>query len=184
MPKRCGHFEGKAVVPIDDMLYRLQAALDARTDPDFLIIARTDARAVEGLDAAIRRGHAYRAIGADVLFIEAPQSLDEIKRIGTEFAGTPLLINMVERGKTPLLPASQLAELGFKICIYPSSMMAIGSHAIKEGLRVLREQGTTASLLDRMMPFAERQELVGLAEADGYERELVERVAKQTTART
>jgi 2,3-dimethylmalate lyase len=180
MPKRCGHFEGKAVVPIDDMLYRLQAALDARTDPDFLIIARTDARAVEGLDAAIRRARAYRSLGADALFIEAPQSVEEMERICSEFRGEILLANMVERGKTPLLPSAQLAKMGYKIVIYPSTAMCLGAHAVQEGLRVLREQGTTASLLDQIMPFAERQDLVGLDEADNYERELVERVRSLT----
>jgi len=184
MPKRCGHFEGKSVVPIDEMLYRLQAALDARTDPDFLIIARTDSRAVEGLDAAIRRGRAYLELGADALFLEAPQSLEEVERIGAEFKGEILVFNTVERGKTPLLPVSKLAELGFKLCIFPNAMLYLGAFAQREGLRVLKEQGTTASLLDRMMSFQDRQTLVGLAEADAYERELVERVQKKSLTPT
>jgi 2,3-dimethylmalate lyase len=184
MPKRCGHFEGKAVVPIDEMLYRLQAALDARTDPDFLIIARTDSRAVEGLDSAIRRGRAYLELGADALFIEAPQSLEEIERIGSEFKDEILLFNSVERGKTPLVPAAKLGQLGFKLCIFPNAMLYLGAFAQREGLRVLKEQGTTASLLDRMMTFQERQALVGLGEADAYERELVERVQKKSLTPT
>lgn len=184
MPKRCGHFEGKAVVPIEEMRYRLQAALDARTDPDFLIIARTDSRAVEGLDAAIRRGRAYLELGADALFVEAPQSLEEVQRIGAEFKDEILVFNTVERGKTPLLPASQLGKLGFKLCIFPNAMLYLGAFAQREGLRVLKEQGTTASLLDRMMSFQDRQQLVGLAEADAYERELVERVNRKSLTPT
>lgn len=176
MPKRCGHFEGKAVVPIDDMLYRLQAALDARTDPDFLIIARTDARSVEGFDAALRRARAYRALGVDALFIEAPQSVEELERIGAEFSDTILLANIVDGGKTPVLPAERLGKLGFKICLYPNVALYLGAYAIREGMRVLREQGTTANLRDRMMTFAERQEVVGLAEADAYEAGLIERL--------
>jgi 2-methylisocitrate lyase-like PEP mutase family enzyme len=176
MPKRCGHFEGKAVVPVDEMLYRLQAALDARTDPDFLIIARTDARAVEGLDAAIRRARAYQSIGADALFIEAPQSIEELERIGSEFRDTILLVNLVERSKTPLLSAETLGKMGFKICLYPNAALYLAAYAVRDGLRVLRETGSTASLLDRMMTFADRQKLVGLDRADAYERDLVERV--------
>ncbi|SRR5579875_281975 len=180
MPKRCGHFEGKAVVPVDEMLYRLQAALDARTDPDFLVIARTDARAVEGLDAAIRRAKAYRALGADALFIEAPQNAAELERIGAEFPDTILLVNLVEGSRTPQLPAEQLGKMGFKICLYPNTALYLAAYAIREGLRVLRETRSTATLLDRMMTFAERQKLVGLDEADAYERDLVERIRALT----
>jgi 2-methylisocitrate lyase-like PEP mutase family enzyme len=176
MPKRCGHFEGKAVVPIDEMLYRLQAALDARTDPDFLIIARTDARAVEGFDATLRRARAYRALGADALFIEAPQSIEELERIGAEFPDTILIANIVDGGKTPVLPADRLGKLGFKICLYPNVALYLGAYAIREGMRMLREQGTTAGLRDRMMTFAERQDVVGLTEADAYEAALIDRV--------
>ena len=175
-PKRCGHFEGKAVVPTDEMLFRLQAALDARTDPDFLIIARTDARAVEGLDSALERARAYLALGADALFIEQPQSVEELRRIGQEFGNTILLANMVERSKTPLLPAAELGKLGFKIILFANAALYLGAYAIRDGLQVLREKGTTESLMDRMMTFKERQELVGLERADAYERDLVERV--------
>ncbi len=122
--------------------------------------------------------------GADALFIEAPQSLEEVERIGTEFKDEMLVFNTVERGKTPLLPASQLGKLGFKLCIFPNAMLYLGAFAQREGLRVLKEQGTTASLLDRMMSFQDRQQLVGLAEADAYERELVERVEKKSLTPT
>lgn len=175
-PKRCGHFEGKSVVPTEEMLFRLQAALDARTDPDFLIIARTDSRAVEGFGAAIARARAYLELGADAIFVEQPRSVEELRRIGEEFRGTPLVANMVERSNTPLLPADELGEMGFNIILFANAALYLGSYAIRQGLAVLRETGTTQSLLDRMLTFQERQALVGLEEADAYERELVERV--------
>lgn len=175
-PKRCGHFEGKSVVPQEEMLFRLQAALDARTDPDFLIIARTDSRAVEGLDAALERAHAYLELGADAIFVEQPQSIDELRRIGQEFKSTLLVANMVERSKTPLLPEAQLRELGFQIILFANAALYLASFAVRRGLKVLRETGTTESLLDEMLTFQERQELVGLRQADEYERHLIERV--------
>ena len=175
-PKRCGHFEGKAVVPVEDMLFRLQAALDARTDPDFLIIARTDARAPEGFEAALERAHLYREIGADAIFVEQPRSLDELRRVGEEFKGVPLVANMIERSKTPLLRDVELKAMGYSIILYANAALYLGSYAIKQGLDVLRREGTTESLLDRMTTFADRQHLVGLHKVDAYERELVERV--------
>lgn len=175
-PKRCGHFEGKAVVPMEEMLFRLQAALDARTDPDFVIIARTDARAIEGLDAALARAKAYRDIGADALFVEAPASLDELRRIGDELRGTPLVANMVENGKTPLVSADELGKLGFSLILYPNSALRLGAYAIREGMSVLRKTGMTESIMDKMISFEERQRIVGLDVADTYERDLVERV--------
>jgi len=175
-PKRCGHFDGKSVVPLEEMLYRLQAVLDARTDPDFLVIARTDARAPEGFERALERARAYLSLGVDALFVEQPRSLEELTAIGQAFPGTILIANMVERSKTPLLPAAQLGEMGFKIIIYANAALYLGAFAIREGMRVLREEGTTASMLDRMMTFTDRQALVGLDDADAYERDVVERV--------
>jgi len=175
-PKRCGHFEGKAVVPAKEMHYRLQAALDARSDPDFLIIARTDARSVEGFDAALERAASYRDLGADAIFFEQPRSEEELRKIGEELQGTILVANMVERSKTPLLPERQLLDMGFQIILYANAALYLGSHAIRHGLSVLKQEGTTASLLDRMLSFAERQELIGLAKADDAERDLVARV--------
>jgi len=175
-PKRCGHFEGKSVVPTEEMLFRLQAALDARTDPDFLIIARTDARAPEGFEAALDRARAYLEIGADAIFIEQPRSVEELRRIGEAFRGTPLVANMVERSKTPLLPERELLAMGFNIILYANAALYLGSYAIRNGLAVLRKEGTTQTLLDVMTTFQERQALVGLDRADAYERDLVERV--------
>ncbi|MGE0314308.1 MAG: oxaloacetate decarboxylase [Lautropia sp.] len=182
-PKRCGHFDGKAVVPAKDMLYRLQAALDARTDPDFLIIARTDARAPEGFEAALDRARAYREIGADAIFVEQPRSVEELRRVGEAFRGTPLVANMIERSKTPLLPESDLLAMGFNIILYANAALYLGAFAIREGLAVLRERRTTESLLDRMLSFDERQALIGLAQADAYERDLVARVDEKAGAK-
>lgn len=175
-PKRCGHFEGKAVVPTKEMLYRLQAALDARTDPDFLIIARTDARGPEGFESALERAHRYYELGADAVFVEAPSSKEELVRIGEAFRGVPLVANMVERSRTPLLPQRELLEMGFNIILYANAALYLGAFAIRHGLQVLREQGTTRSLLDHMLSFQERQELIGLEQHDQMERELVKRV--------
>jgi 2-methylisocitrate lyase-like PEP mutase family enzyme len=175
-PKRCGHFEGKSVVSTDDMLFRLQAALDARTDPDFLIIARTDARAPEGFEAALDRARAYLDLGADAIFVEQPRSADELRRIGEVFRGTPLVANMVERSKTPLLPERELLAMGFNIILYANAALYLGSYAIRQGLAVLRKEGTSQSLLDRMTTFEERQTLIGLDRADAYERDLMQRV--------
>ncbi|HEY1325992.1 MAG TPA: isocitrate lyase/phosphoenolpyruvate mutase family protein [Casimicrobiaceae bacterium] len=181
-PKRCGHFEGKSVVPTEEMLFRLQAALDARTDPDFLIIARTDARAPEGFDAALERARAYLEIGADAIFVEQPRSLEELRRIGEAFCGTPLVANMVERSKTPLLPERELLAMGFNIILYANAALYLGSYAIRQGLAVLRREGTTQSLLDRMTTFEERQALIGLDRADAYERDIVARVRARGAA--
>jgi len=182
-PKRCGHFEGKQCVPIEDMLYRLQAALDARTDPDFLIIARTDARGPEGFDRALERAHAYHEMGVDAIFFEAPSSREELQKVGAAFKGkTHLIANMVERSRTPLLPEAELLEMGFNIILYANAALYLGSYAIRQGLQVLKTERTTASLLDRMTTFADRQRIIGLAEADAAERDLVERV-KQHMAR-
>ena len=181
-PKRCGHFDGKSVVPLEEMLFRLQAALDARTDPDFLIIARTDARAPEGFEAALARAKAYLALGVDAIFVEQPRDLEELRRIGAEFRGTPLVANMIERSKTPLLPEAELRAMGFNIILYANAALYLGSFAIRQGLAVLREKGTTESLLDRMLSFQERQALVGLEKTDAYERDLVDRVRRHPAA--
>src|ERR1700736_2962192 len=114
-PKKCGHMEGKQVIPIDEMVQKVRAAVDARQDPDFVIIARTDANAVNGLEDALRRGRAYRDAGADVIFIEAPRSMEELQAIVQAFPGVPLLYNWAESGKTPLLSLDEIRTLGFKL---------------------------------------------------------------------
>ncbi|HSV81837.1 MAG TPA: isocitrate lyase/phosphoenolpyruvate mutase family protein [Ramlibacter sp.] len=175
-PKRCGHFEGKQVVPVEEMMHRVKAAVDARTDPEFLIIARTDARQAEGLGPAMARAHAYLDAGADAIFLEQPRSLDELRQVGQAFPGTPLVANMVERSRTPLVPEAELKAMGYSIILYANAALYLAAFAVREGLKVLRAEGSTESLLDRMLSFEERQELIGLHAADDYERGLVESV--------
>lgn len=150
-PKKCGHEPGRRLVPVDTMVARLRAALDARVDPDFAVIARTDARATDGLQAAIERGQAYREAGADVVFIESPQSEDELAQIGRAFPGVALLANMVEGGKTPILPAARLQELGFRLAIYPNALTRLFAKAGGEMLASLKRTGSTHDFADRML---------------------------------
>jgi len=176
-PKRCGHFEGKVCVPTEDMLYRLQAALDARTDPNFLIIARTDARGPEGFEAAMERAHAYLDIGVDAIFVEAPSSREELQAVGKAFKGkTHLVANMVERSRTPLTPESELLDWGFNIILYANAALYLGSYAIRQGMEVLKKERISTNLLERMTTFQQRQQLIGLDKADAAERDLVARV--------
>jgi 2-methylisocitrate lyase-like PEP mutase family enzyme len=165
-PKRCGHLAGKSMVSTAEMVGKLKAALDARNDADTLIVARTDAIAIDGIDAAIERGHAYIDAGADVLFVEAPGDRAQLERVGSEFGSRiPLLSNMVEGGKTPLTPADELAELGFRLVIYPGAMVRIISFAAQAYLQELKAKGTTAGLLDKMNQFDQIMDLVGLQES-------------------
>jgi carboxyvinyl-carboxyphosphonate phosphorylmutase len=163
MPKRCGHFDEKRVVPAAEMLGKLAAALDARSDADFIIIARTDARGVLGLDEALDRARAYAAAGADVVFVESPRSEEELERIGRS-VDAPLLANMVETGLTPLLPADRLQELGFSIVIHPGAIGRFIGMQLQPFLRTLKEEGTTISQLDRMLDFESQNAVVGLPE--------------------
>jgi methylisocitrate lyase len=161
-PKKCGHFEGKQVVSQDEMLGKIRAAVDARQDPDFVLIVRTDARAVLGLDEAIKRAKAYVKAGADAIFLEAPQTVDELKTVAKSI-DAPLLANMVEGGKTPFMTTQELEEMGFKIAIYPRSALGAATKAIQEILQMLKETGTTEGFLDRIITFEERNRITGLA---------------------
>ena len=152
-PKRCGHLEGKRVVPVDEMVARLQIALEARQSADTVIIARTDARSVEGWDAALERAARYAEAGADVIFVEAPLSEEELAQI-PRAVPKPVMANMVEGGKTPLVPAARLAEMGFRLVIYPNSLTRLLVGSGQRLLADLREQGTTVGWRDRMADFA------------------------------
>jgi 2,3-dimethylmalate lyase len=169
-PKRCGHMEGKQVIPVEEMLEKLRAAVEARRNPDFVLIARTDARAVEGLEAALERGHRYREAGADVLFIEAPQSDAEIAQVAAAFPGTPLLFNYAEGGKTPAVGYERLRELGFKIVIFPISTLLAATKAMREVLARIREDGTPVNMLSELPGFAEFTDFIGLPEVRELER--------------
>jgi len=162
-PKRCGHFDEKRVISENEMLGKLAAALDAREDADFVIIARTDARTVLGLDAALERAHAYAEAGADVVFVESPRSEAELERIGRSL-DVPLLANMVETGLTPLLPAKRLEQLGFAIVIHPGAIGRFIGRQLGPFLESLRAEGTTLSRLDDMLDFESQNAVVGLPE--------------------
>jgi carboxyvinyl-carboxyphosphonate phosphorylmutase len=162
-PKRCGHLDGKQVVPIEEMVIKLRAAVEARTDEDFVLIARTDALAVTGLDDTLRRCHAYIEAGADVLFVEALRSQEDIEHLVRD-VHVPLLYNFVEHGKSPLLPVDELQRLGFKVVIFPGSIMLAVLPLVRQILGEIKQRGTTDALLDRMTNVVELFETMGLAE--------------------
>jgi 2-methylisocitrate lyase-like PEP mutase family enzyme len=172
-PKQCGHFEGTEVVPAGEFLGKLAAVLDARVDEDVVVIARTDALDAHGLDEAVDRGRAYAAAGADVVFVEAPPSREALERLPREISA-PLLVNIVEGGRTPELSVAELGTLGYRIVLFANTALRLAVHAIREGLAVLHQEGTSASLSSRLLAWDERQRLVGLADY----RTLAERYAK------
>jgi len=161
-PKRCGHMIGKEVVPKEEYTEKLQAALDARKSKDFIIVARTDARAPEGLDAAIERGIQYKKIGADAIFVEAPKSVAEMKKIGKSI-DAPLVANMIEGGATPLLSTKILHKMGFKLILYPLSILYANTFASMKILRELRKSGTTSRLKKNLVAFDQFNDIVDLA---------------------
>ena len=163
-PKRCGHIEGKQVVSADDMVAKLRAAVAARTDPNLVLIARTDALAVEGIDAAVDRARRYHEAGADVLFVEAPGSEVEVETVAHQLAGVPLLFNWVEGGRTPPPPVDRLRELGFRIVIFPVSALLAVTKALREFLHALNEAGSPESIQDRVTSFGDFLDFIGLSE--------------------
>jgi methylisocitrate lyase len=168
-PKRCGHFEGKEIVSVGEMVSKIAAAIHARGDPDLVIIARTDALAIEGLDETIARARAYAQAGADVIFVEAPRTMDELRVLPGSIAA-PLLANMVEGGKTPLLGADELEALGYRVVIFANTALRVAVKAVQDALRELRATGSTRALIERMVGWEERQELVGLPAYQALER--------------
>ncbi|MEX0343816.1 MAG: oxaloacetate decarboxylase [Rhizobiaceae bacterium] len=165
LPKRCGHLDGKQLISTGEMTGKVNAAIDARDSTDTLIIARTDAIAVEGLEAALERADAYLEAGADVLFIEAPKDRAAMATINERFAGrAPLLANMVEGGKTELLSAAELEKLGYSIVIFPGGLVRALSKTAQAYFESLIENGTTEPFLDRMSDFAELNQIIGTPE--------------------
>jgi methylisocitrate lyase len=160
-PKRCGHMQGKEIIPQEEYTEKLSAALDARESKDFIIVARTDARATEGLDAAIERGKQNKKTGANAIFVEAPRSLDEMKKIGKEI-NAPLVANMIEGGATPLSSAETLNKMGFKIILYPLSVLYANSFATMNILKELKKSGNTAKYKHKVMNFDQFNDLVEL----------------------
>ena len=161
-PKRCGHYDDKSLVPVTEMAQKLRAAREALDDPDFVLIARTDVLAVEGLEAAIARAEAYARAGADVVFVEAPETVAQIEEIARRLP-MPKLINMFQGGKTPLAPVARLKELGYRIVIIPSDLQRAAIHAMEEVLRAIRREGNSAALAERMASFKDREDVVGTA---------------------
>jgi methylisocitrate lyase len=160
-PKRCGHMQGKEVIPQEEYTEKLSAALDARESKDFIIVARTDARATEGLDAAIERGKQNKKTGANAVFVEAPRSLEEMKKIGKEI-NAPLVANMIEGGATPLSSAETLNKMGFKIILYPLSVLYANSFATMNILKELKKSGNTAKYKHKVVNFDQFNDLVEL----------------------
>ena len=163
-PKRCGHFEGKELISTEEMVGKVKAAVDARSDEATIVLARTDAIAVEGLSAALARGHAYVEAGADMLFVEAPQSLEDMKKIVGAFPSVPLLVNMVEGGKTPMKSAAELGTLGYAMVIFPGALLRAYTHLGTRFLTSLKETGSTAAWRERMNDLSGINRIVGLDE--------------------
>ena len=175
MPKKCGHLEGKQVVPAREMAAKVSAAVAARRSPAFLIIARTDARAAEGLDSALHRARMYVEAGADALFVEAPESEAEIEAVARAFPDVPLLFNYAEGGKTPPVPFERLHELGFSLVIFPLTLLLAATQAMRAALARVKADGTPIELLPSLPGFDEFLDFIGLPEV----RELEQRFAEE-----
>lgn len=160
-PKKCGHMTGRQVVSKEEMVGKIKAAADVRTDPDLMIIARTDARTVHGIGEALERAKAYEEAGADILFIESPETVEEMKQITTSYK-VPVLANMVEGGRTPFLPVQDLQGLGYDLVIFPTASTYLVTKALTRLMTVLKDTGTTASLIPEMITFEEFNDLIGL----------------------
>jgi len=161
-PKRCGHMAGKTVIPKEDYILKLQAAIDARENNEFIVVARTDSLAQFGVEEAIERGKEYKRTGADVIFIEAPKTIDEMELISKEIKA-PLLANMIEEGITPNLTADQLRKMGYRMVVFPLSALYSATFAIKQTLQTLKKTGTTKELKNKMITFQEFNDLVNLS---------------------
>jgi len=172
-PKKCGHTPGRRVIPIEDMVRKIQVAVDSRTDPNFLIIARTDARTSLGLDEALRRGEAYARAGADILFIESPESEEEMRRIGKAF-DLPLLANMVERGRTPVLSKQDLESIGYKLAIFPVTALLAAVAAMKSVYQQFQDQGSSSGGTTPLFDFSELTKLMGFEDVWEFEKRYAE----------
>jgi 2-methylisocitrate lyase-like PEP mutase family enzyme len=169
VPKKCGHTPGRRVVPMAEMVKKIEVAAAARRSKDFLIIARTDARSSLGLDEALRRAEAYGRAGADILFVESPESEEEMRLIGRS-THLPLLANMVDGGRTPVLPAATLAALGYRIAIFPVTALLAATQAMQAVYAAIRAQGSSAGLQQALMPFADLTQLMGFEAVYAFER--------------
>ncbi|TMB70973.1 MAG: oxaloacetate decarboxylase [Deltaproteobacteria bacterium] len=172
-PKRCGHLDGKEVISLPEMIKKLEAALASRADPDFCIIARTDARGVHGLDDAISRARAFAQLGVDAVFVEAPQSESELEQIPRALLNIPLLVNVFKGGKTPMLPVERLEKMGYRIAIYPSETQRAAIYAMRQALSLLKREGTTEAMDEALTTFKERDTIVGLDDWQELERKIL-----------
>ena len=172
-PKRCGHLDGKEVISLPEMIKKLEAALASRADPDFCIIARTDARGVHGLDDAISRARAFAQLDVDAVFVEAPQSESELEQIPRALPNIPLLVNVFKGGKMLMLPVERLEKMGYRIAIYPSETQRAGIYAMRQALSLLKREGTTEAMDEALTTFKERDTIVGLDDWQELERKFL-----------
>ena len=172
-PKKCGHTPGRRVIPMDDMVRKIRVAVESRTDPDFLIIARTDARTSLGLDEALRRAEAYAKAGADILFVESPESEEEMRRIGRSF-DVPLLANMVERGRTPVLTREELESIGYKLAIFPVTALLAAVQAMTQVYGQFKAQGSSAGGSTTLYDFGDLTKLMGFEDVWAFEKRYAE----------
>ncbi len=168
-PKKCGHMLGRRVVPVEDMVAKIRVAVESRADPDFKIIARTDARTTHGLDEALRRGEAYARAGADLLFIESPESVAEMETIGRSF-DLPLVANMVEGGRTPILGADELERVGYRLAIFPALGLLAAGEAMQRAFAGLKTRGSSVGLDVPLFPFPEFSRLMGFDGVSEFDR--------------
>jgi 2-methylisocitrate lyase-like PEP mutase family enzyme len=177
-PKRCGHFAGKQIIPAEDMVQKIRAAVDARTDPELVLIARTDARATDGIEEAVRRGRLYAEAGVDMIFVEAPHTEEELEFVGAELGplGVPLMVNLVEGGKTPLVSVDNLGKLGFSLITFSGSLQKTAIKAMQEMLTALLRTGEVTEFYpSRMISLEERSEILGLPQYFELERRYASR---------
>ncbi|HBK06946.1 MAG TPA: carboxyvinyl-carboxyphosphonate phosphorylmutase [Acetobacteraceae bacterium] len=168
IPKKCGHTEFRRVVPYADAIRKIQVAVDSRPSDDFLIVARTDARYSEGLDEALRRGEGFLKAGADILFVESPESPEELRRIGETFKGAALLANMVEGGRTPFLSTHQLEAIGYKVALFPGTGFLTAAKALRDGYAFLQKNGTSTGG-PAQLPFSDMNALMGFPAVHAFE---------------
>ena len=173
-PKKCGHTPGRRVISLDDMVKKIEVAVASRTDPSFKIIARTDARTTLGLDEALRRGEAYARAGADILFIESPETEAEMQRIGQTFPNHPLIANMVEKGRTPVLSKAQLEQLGYKIAIFPVTALLASVHAMTRVYEHFKDSGSSINNPVDLYDFGDLSKLMGFEDVWEFEKRFVE----------
>jgi 2-methylisocitrate lyase-like PEP mutase family enzyme len=173
-PKKCGHTPGRRVIPMEDMVRKIEVAVASRTDPHFKIIARTDARTTLGLDEALRRGEAYARAGADILFIESPETQEEMRRIGESFPNHPLIANMVEKGRTPVLSKMELEQLGYKIAIFPVTALLSSVQAMTKVYEHFKDSGSSINNPVDLYDFGELSKLMGFEDVWEFEKRFVE----------